>query len=380
MDADKKYRIIISGGGTGGHVFPAIAIGNSLKKLYPETELLFVGAKGRLEMEKVPAAGYPIEGLWISGFQRRISWKNLVFPVKLLASLIKSGRILKRFRPDAAVGVGGYASGPLLYMAARRGLPVLIQEQNSYPGVTNRLLSDRANRVCVAYDGLERWFDHRKIIKTGNPVREGITALVLEKTEAVRQFGLDPSKPVLLVLGGSLGSRTINESIKAGLESLFREGLQIIWQCGRLYAEEYRGLISSYAGQVALRPFITEMDVAYSAADLIVARAGAITISELCLVGKPVILVPSPNVAEDHQTKNAMALVEQHAAWMIPDREARGTLANMVLKLAKDRDEQLQLSENIRKLAIPDAADRIAREVIRLIEKKRSETKNIEVA
>ncbi len=377
MNNKQAYRIIISGGGTGGHVFPAIAIGNSLKKLYPDCELLFVGAKGKLEMEKVPAAGYKIEGLWISGFQRKFSLKNLLFPLKLLSSLLKSNRIIRKFKPDAAVGVGGFASGPLLYMAARKGIPVLIQEQNSYPGITNKILASKASKICVAYDGMDRFFDQRKVIKTGNPVRDDISNLVFDKQEAVRQFNLQGDKPIVLVLGGSLGARTINESVAAALEELSEKGIQIIWQCGKLYMSEYQHLIEKFSKNMRIRSFISTMNTAYASADIIVARAGALTISELCLVGKPAILIPSPNVADDHQTKNAMSLVDFNAALLIKDNAAKSNLDKEIIALIENRELQLELSTKIRKMALPDAADDIAKEVIKMIDKYKNQDQNI---
>ncbi len=377
MTTQRKYNIIISGGGTGGHVFPAIAIGNSLNKLYPGCELLFVGAKGKLEMEKVPAAGYKIEGLWISGFQRKLSLKNLVFPFKVLFSLLKSIRIIRKFKPDAAIGVGGYASGPLLFMAARKGIPVMIQEQNSYPGITNKILASKASKICVAYDGMDRFFDQRKILKTGNPVRADITNIMLDKQEAVRTFDLDAEKTLVLVLGGSLGARTINESIAAGLDQLTENNMQLIWQCGKLYMPAYQHLIQQYKKNVRIRSFISEMNLAYASADIIVARAGALTISELCLLAKPVILVPSPNVAEDHQTKNAMSLVDFDAALLVEDGSAKKDLTNAIIDLNNNRELQLKLSANIRKMALPDAADDIANELIKMIEKYQNQDQNI---
>jgi UDP-N-acetylglucosamine--N-acetylmuramyl-(pentapeptide) pyrophosphoryl-undecaprenol N-acetylglucosamine transferase len=364
-------RIIISGGGTGGHIFPAIAIANALKQHEPDAEILFVGAKGRMEMEKVPATGYPIKGLWISGLQRSFTWKNLTFPVKVVSSLIEADRILKNFRPDVVIGVGGYASGPTLRMAVRRRIPALIQEQNSYPGITNKMLGGKVDRICVAYEGMERFFPKGKLILTGNPVRQDIIVKD-NKEEALNYFGIKPEKKVVLIIGGSLGSRTINNSVIKHLEGGGEpDNIQLLWQTGKFYYE----LISSnknIAGRDNVRffPFIDRMDLAYTAADIIVSRAGAIAISELCIIGKPVILIPSPNVAEDHQTKNAAALVKRSAAWMLRDQDAEEKLFAMLNELAGDPVVQGELMKNIRTLAIPDAADRIAIESLKLAGKR----------
>ncbi|HHJ51466.1 MAG TPA: undecaprenyldiphospho-muramoylpentapeptide beta-N-acetylglucosaminyltransferase, partial [Phaeodactylibacter sp.] len=330
-------RVLISGGGTGGHVFPAIAIADALRALEPEVELLFVGALGKLEMERVPKAGYPIKGLWISGFHRSWRWSNLLFPLKLGSSLFKAAGILQRFKPDVAVGVGGYASGPTLYLAARKGIPTLIQEQNSFPGVTNRLLSKYADRICVAYEGMERFFPAGKILLTGNPVRAAISESKLTRDEALKHFGLDASRKTIFVVGGSLGARTFNQAL-AGQQQFIdaHKDVQILWQTGKLYWETYKDHPVARHPRVKALPFVDRMDLAYVAADVVVSRAGALSVSELMLAGKAVLFVPSPNVAADHQTKNAEALVRQKAARMITDAEAADLLLPKSLELLED--------------------------------------------
>ena len=362
-----NIRVIISGGGTGGHVFPAIAIAHALKEKNPAIEILFVGAEGRLEMEKVPEAGYRIEGLWISGFQRSLSWQNLMFPFKLISSIIKARKIINKFLPDVAVGVGGYASGPVMFVASKINIPVVIQEQNSYPGITNKLLAKEASKICVAYDGMDRFFPKENIIKTGNPVRQEIVENIATKEEGATFFNMDPTKKTLLVIGGSLGSRTINESIKGGMDAIVEAGYQLIWQTGKFYYPNLAELGNKYPDKVKIVPFIKEMDKAYAAADVIISRAGAIAISELCLVGKPVILVPSPTVAEDHQTKNAQALEQKHAAVMVKDIEAREKLVPEALGLLKNETKQQELSANIKKQGMADSAERIAEEILKLV-------------
>jgi UDP-N-acetylglucosamine--N-acetylmuramyl-(pentapeptide) pyrophosphoryl-undecaprenol N-acetylglucosamine transferase len=366
---DRPYKVIISGGGTGGHVFPAIAIANKFKEMYPQTDIYFVGAKGRLEMEKVPEAGYPIKGLWISGFQRSLSLKNLSFPFKVISSLYQSGKILKSFQPDIAIGVGGYASGPLLYTASGKHIPILIQEQNSYPGITNRILAKRAEKICVAYDQMNRYFPESKIVKTGNPVRSLICNMDLDKGKAISEFGLKQGVKTILVIGGSLGARMINNSIQKDLDKILGQGFNLIWQTGKAYFEALKHLQKGREGQLKIMPFIKEMDWAYSAADLIISRAGAIAVSELCVVGKPVILVPSPNVAEDHQTKNAMALVQKEAGILVKDREAMELLADQAIYILQHDALGMKLSQNIKALAVTDAARRIVEEAKALIEK-----------
>jgi len=357
---------LISGGGTGGHVFPAIAIANALKKIDSSIQIRFIGAQGRLEMQKVPEAGYEIDGLWISGFQRDNILKNLLLPVKIISSLMKANRIIRKFKPDVMVGVGGYASGPAMYVAARKGVPVLIQEQNSFPGVTNKMMLKKAARFCVAYDGMEKFFPKEKIIKTGNPVRTIITHLQSNKQRSLRHFDLSPNKKTLLVIGGSLGSRTINESIRDRVKEIINSDIQLIWQTGKFYFENVIASVPQHPN-VRIFDFIKEMDLAYDAADVIISRAGAIAISELCVVKKPVILVPSPNVAEDHQAKNALALTEQNAAWMVKDVDAKQTLVKKAIELTGNSEEQKKLSVSIEKLALPDAAERIAKEILSLV-------------
>lgn len=360
-------RIIISGGGTGGHIFPAIAIANALKKLDPNTEILFVGASGRMEMEKVPAAGYKIIGLDIQGIQRGSIIKNLQFPIKLLNSVRKSIKIIKDFKPDAAVGVGGYASGPLLYAASIKGIPYLIQEQNSYAGITNKWLGKKAAKICVAYDNMGQFFPASKIIKTGNPIRRESVDIAGKHMQAAELMKLSPTKKTILVTGGSLGARTLNNSIMAGLDKIIKADVQLIWQTGKFY---YKGIIEKlgedYNPNIRIMEFVNRMDLAYAAADVIISRAGAGTIAELCVVKKPVILVPSPNVAEDHQTKNALALLHDDAAIFIPDRDAEAKLVDKALELLNDKDKQKILSDNIGKLALPDADEVIAKEVMKI--------------
>ena len=354
-------KVIISGGGTGGHIFPAIAIANEIKKRFPEADILFVGAEGKMEMEKVPAAGFKIVGLPIVGLQRRFTWKNLLLPFKLLSSLMKARKIVNDFQPQVVIGVGGYASGPTLKMAQRLGIPTVIQEQNSYPGKTNRLLAKEVAAVCTAYEGLEQVFPKDKIHFTGNPVRAELRQLSMGKEEAFACFPqLDPTKKTILVIGGSLGARTLNESVLYGAEKLGSNGIQILWQCGKYYFEQMKEEVAKLSGaEIILTDFIARMDAAYTVADVIISRAGALSISELCLVGKPVILVPSPNVSEDHQTKNAMALVKNHAAILVKDNEAKTSLLDRAENLLADHKEQQQLSEAILRMAKPDATKEI---------------------
>ncbi len=360
-------RIIISGGGTGGHIFPAIAIANALKRLDPKNEILFVGAKGRMEMERVPAAGYNIVGLDIQGIQRKSIWKNIMLPYRLLKSIIKSIKIIKNFKPDAVVGVGGYASGPLLYAASLKRVPYLIQEQNSFAGVTNKRLGKRAKKVCVAFDGMEHFFVADTIVKTGNPVRRSSIAIEGKREEAFKEFNLSPNKQTILVMGGSLGARTLNSSMLADMEKLVAADVQVIWQTGKYYYEDIRRKLGvNKHPNICVLEFLNRMDLAYAAADVIVSRAGAGTIAELCIIGKPVILVPSPNVAEDHQTKNAKALVNTDACVYVADRKAEKELMDTSLLLLKDEEKKKMLSTNISKLALPDADDVIAKEVIKI--------------
>ena len=363
----KNKRIIIGGGGTGGHVFPAISIAKAIMELEPEAEMLFVGAENKLEMEKVPEAGFQIVGLPVAGFQRKQLWKNTSFLFKLYRSMRKSAKIIESFRPAIAVGVGGYASGPILRAAANRKIPVVIQEQNSYAGVTNRILAKRSARIFVAYDGMEKYFPPEKIVFTGNPIRQGITGSQAKKEDGLKYFGFTGSKRVILIIGGSLGAGSINRSIENGLDRLGKD-FQIIWQTGKIYHDAIISRVDPGGNpNLVILPFIKHMDMAYGAADIIISRAGAGTISELAVAGKPVILVPSPNVAEDHQTKNAMALVRKNAAIHIPDNQTSLKLVDACMAVLEDEKMRRQLSENIRALAIPDAADRIAREILELI-------------
>ena len=364
-----KHKFIISGGGTGGHIFPAISIANALKKQMPDAEILFVGALGRMEMERVPAAGYPIEGLPVSGFDRKDMFRNVKVVMNLLRSLLLARRIIKRFKPEVVIGVGGYASAPTLRAASAFGIPTLIQEQNSYAGVTNKLLAKKAKKICVAYENMERFFQKDKIVITGNPVRQDLFSIAPKTKEAYQFFGLDAEKKTVLVVGGSLGARTINQSMIAGLEKLSKSDIQVIWQTGKYYIENARKESELFASpDILVTDFVSRMDLAYSIADLVVSRAGASSISELCLLAKPVILVPSPNVAEDHQTQNALALVRKDAAVMIKDSDAQEQMVNKLIELINNSTELNKLSENILKLAENDSADRIALEVIKLIE------------
>jgi UDP-N-acetylglucosamine--N-acetylmuramyl-(pentapeptide) pyrophosphoryl-undecaprenol N-acetylglucosamine transferase len=364
----RKLKIIISGGGTGGHLFPAIAIANALKVLNPNIEFLFVGAQGRMEMEKVPAAGYRIEGLWISGFQRKFTWSNFMFPFKVISSLRKARKIIQSFQPDIAIGTGGYASGPVLRVASKTGIPTLIQEQNSFPGMTNKILGKEVSKICVAYEGMEKYFPVGKIILTGNPIRSDIVDLHTKRARALDFFGLDTDKKIVLVIGGSQGARTINESIEKSLQDLLSNNIQVIWQTGSAYFPLAQKIISKYPDKgVKIYDFITKMDFAYASSDVVVSRAGAISLSELVIAGKPCILIPSPNVAEDHQTKNAMNLVKNHAAIMLKDGESREKLGKEIILLINDESRQKELQENIKKMALPGAAEKIAHEVLKLI-------------
>lgn len=370
MNPQQAKRIIISGGGTGGHVFPAISIANALRKIDPGIEILFVGAEGRMEMEKIPAHGYRIIGLPVAGINRKNLLRNFGVLVRLFKSLVKARRIIKDFKPDVAVGVGGYASGPVLRQAGRMGIPTLIQEQNSYAGVTNKLLAEKASAICVAYDGMEKYFPSEKIVRTGNPVRQNFDDIGSLEKEAYEYFGLDDSLPVILVLGGSLGAGSINDCLSGNIKVLRDCDCQWLWQTGKYYYDNVKSLVSaSFCGNVSVHGFIDRMDLAYAVADIIISRAGAGTISELCLVGKPVILVPSPNVAEDHQTKNASALADREAAVLIPDSLVGKTLIVEAVRLVADREKRKRLSENIRVLAERDADIRIAREVLKLVRK-----------
>lgn len=361
-------RYIISGGGTGGHIFPALAIADGLKQSDPNAEILFVGASGRMEMERVPAAGYEIIGLDIMGIQRRLTLKNLKVPFKLIGSLLKASRIIKEFKPDVAIGVGGYASGPLLRMAAEQGIPTVLQEQNSFPGITNKLLAKKAKRILVAYEGMHRFFPEKSIRITGNPVRKNVLDIAeVDRTQAREHFGLSLDRPVLLVIGGSLGARSINQAMAKHLDNITTSGVQVLWQTGKAYYGSMSASVSEdSAPHVQVVQFIDRMDLAYASADVILSRAGALSISELCVVGKPAVLVPSPNVSEDHQTKNARALVDKGAAVLLPDAQVGEDLWNTLEPLFKDEARRKELSDAIFGMARPKATQHIVEEVMRL--------------
>lgn len=362
------YRVIISGGGTGGHIYPAIAIANKLKERMPETEILFVGARGKMEMQKIPEAGFPIKGIWISGIQRKRSITNLLFPFKLLISLVQSWLIIIKFRPDVAVGVGGFASGPLLWTTSLFRIPTLIQEQNSYAGITNKLLAKKANTICVAYDNMERFFPKEKIVKTGNPVREDILNIENKRSLALKFFDFEKDKKTIFVMGGSQGARMINFSVYNKIKKIIDEDIQLVWQIGKIYFDDYEQKMKSYdVSRIRMYDFLREIDLAYAVADVIVSRAGALSISELAIVGKPTVLVPSPNVAEDHQTQNAKALTSQDAAILITDDEAPEKMIERALDILKDKKGMEQLSSNIKKMALLNAAEKIVNEIEKLL-------------
>jgi UDP-N-acetylglucosamine--N-acetylmuramyl-(pentapeptide) pyrophosphoryl-undecaprenol N-acetylglucosamine transferase len=362
----RKHKFILSGGGTGGHIYPAIAIANELKSRFPDAEFLFVGAKDKMEMQKVPQAGYPIKGLWIAGLQRRLTVDNILFPVKLTNSLWKSRQIIKEFKPDVVIGTGGFASGPLLQMANRAGIPTLIQEQNSYPGITNKLLSKKAKAICVAFENLERFFSKEKIIFTGNPVRQDLIAIEDKRSEGLTHFNLDSTKKTILVLGGSLGARRMNQLIEKELKFFGSQNVQLLWQCGKLYFDDYK---KHHSENVQVMAFIERMDLVYAAADIVISRAGASSVSELCIVGKPVIFIPSPNVAEDHQTKNAKSVADKNGAILIRESELDATFEPIVFDLISNETKQQELSKNIKNLALPNATKAIVEEIIKLIKK-----------
>ena len=362
----KPYNILISGGGTGGHIYPAIAIANEIKLRYPDANFLFVGAKDRMEMQKVPQAGFKIKGLWISGVQRKLTADNLSFPFKLISSLWKARKIINQFKPDIAVGTGGFASGPTLMVANRKAIPTLIQEQNSFPGITNKLLSKKANVICVAYDNLERFFPMDKIVKTGNPVRQDLLNIYSKVEEGKTFFQLDKKMKTILVLGGSLGARKINQLIESNLGFFKNQSVQIVWQCGKLYYNEYKKY--NDLDYVQVHEFINNMDLVYAASDIIISRAGASSVSELCIVGKPVIFIPSPNVAEDHQTKNAKSIADKHGAILLKESELE-TFPIVFETLLKDKGKQEHLSENIKELALPSATTNIVNEIEKLLSK-----------
>jgi UDP-N-acetylglucosamine--N-acetylmuramyl-(pentapeptide) pyrophosphoryl-undecaprenol N-acetylglucosamine transferase len=362
----EKLKVIISGGGTGGHIYPAIAVAQTLQKeLNGNIEFLFVGASDRMEMEKVPKAGYAIEGLWISGLQRSLSAKNLLFPIKVVSSVFKSLGIINRFKPDLAIGFGGYASGAMMYAATLKGIPSMIHEQNSYAGITNKILKNRVKKIAVAYDNMERFFPAHKIVKTGNPVRSDICEAGNKRAEGLALFGLNPTRKTVLIIGGSLGARTINQSIEKDLELLKEAKVNVIWQTGKLFqSEKASQMPEDFCLKVS--PFIYEMNLAYAAADIVISRAGALSIAELAIVGKPTILVPSPNVSEDHQTKNAMALVDKNAAILVKDSESKTILVPSVIALLNDTKKQENLATQIKSMAIEDAAQRIVQELLAL--------------
>ena len=362
-----KHRFIISGGGTGGHIFPAVAIANEIKAREPEAEILFVGAEGKMEMEKVPAAGYKIVGLKIQGIKRSLSFSNLIVPFKLLGALNEASKIIKEFKPDAVIGVGGYASGAVLYSAAQKKIPTLIQEQNSFPGITNRILSRRVKRICVAYEGMERFFPASKIVMTGNPVRSEIVAPGNARNEAFTFFELDPSRFTVLVVGGSLGARSINQAMAGCVRKLVENGIQVLWQTGKGNAEQAREAVQNLGNAVKVHEFIARMDLAYAVSNLVVSRAGAIAVSELCLVKKPCILVPFPFAAEDHQTSNAKALSDNGAAVLLRDDLVKEKLGNEILGLYADENLRHSMTESMEKLARPDAAAQITNEIFNLI-------------
>jgi UDP-N-acetylglucosamine--N-acetylmuramyl-(pentapeptide) pyrophosphoryl-undecaprenol N-acetylglucosamine transferase len=363
----QSVNIILSGGGTGGHIYPAVSIANELKEKYANANFLFVGAKDRMEMEKIPQAGYDIKGLWISGIQRSLSLKNLVFPFKLISSLWNAYKIIKKFKPTIVIGTGGFASGPTLYIASKKGIKTVIQEQNSYPGITNKLLSRKADKICVAYDGLDRFFPAEKIIKTGNPVRQDLLSIARKQKEALSHFNLEANKKTLVIIGGSLGARAINNLIEKHINWLVSNNVQVIWQTGKLYYEEFKKY--DELDGVQTHAFLNRMDLTYTAADILISRAGASSISELCIVGKPVIFIPSPNVAEDHQTKNALAVVSNKAALLLKESEFN-MFQTLFSELLNDKKLQQRLSENIKKLALPNATKDIVKEIEKLMNSK----------
>lgn len=361
----ENLKFIISGGGTGGHIYPAIAIANELKARFPNAEFLFVGAKDKMEMEKVPQAGYQIEGLWIAGLHRKLTLQNVLFPIKLANSLWNSRKIIRKFNPNVVIGTGGFASGPLVQAANSFNIPTLIQEQNSYPGITNKLLSKKAKTICVAYENLERFFPANKIVLTGNPVRQDLLEVNSKRREAIKHFCLNTTKKTLVVLGGSLGARRINKLIEKEIYKIIANDIQIIWQCGKLYYHDYNHFTDRKIVQVIA--FIDRMDLVYAAADFVISRAGASSISELCIVGKPTIFIPSPNVAEDHQTKNARAIVDKKGAILLKESELDEKFESVFLDLITNQNLQTTLSENIKKLAKPNATKDIVEQIIKLI-------------
>jgi UDP-N-acetylglucosamine--N-acetylmuramyl-(pentapeptide) pyrophosphoryl-undecaprenol N-acetylglucosamine transferase len=367
----KQFKVILSGGGTGGHIFPAVAIANEIKKLVPNAEILFVGALGKMEMEKVPAAGYKIIGVPIAGLQRKFTLENLKLPFLILMSLLKTRKIISDFKPDVVVGTGGYASGPLLRSAISKGIPALIQEQNSYAGITNKILSKKVNKICVAYEGMEKFFPKEKLLLTGNPVRQDIASIEEKRNEAFSFFKLDPSKKTVLVIGGSLGAKAINESIGAGLKLFADNDIQLVWQTGKIYFDTAKKQTAGFESKnITAVDFISRMDLAYAFADVVISRAGAGAISELCIVQKPCVLVPLPTAAEDHQTKNAMALVNKNAAILVKDADAVKLLVERAIQLVNNNSEQQQLKTNMKQLAFFNSANVIAKEVLKLANHK----------
>jgi UDP-N-acetylglucosamine--N-acetylmuramyl-(pentapeptide) pyrophosphoryl-undecaprenol N-acetylglucosamine transferase len=367
-----KYRLIISGGGTGGHIFPAVAIANGFRELYPDAEILFVGAQGKMEMTRVPEAGYKIIGLWISGLQRKLTWSNLLFPIKLISSYFKASQIVRKFNPHIVIGTGGFASGPIMIAATRAKIPAVIQEQNSFAGLTNKQVANKVTKVCVAYEGMEKYFPKDKIVLTGNPVRKDILTVDQKRDQAIQHFGFSKDVKTLLIIGGSLGAKTINESILAGIGKLIEADIQVIWQTGKGYYESFKNALSNHdLKKIRVQDFVKEMDLAYAAADLVISRSGALAVSELCIAKKPCILVPSPNVAEDHQTKNAMALVTKDAAVMVADKVAKEELVDEALRLLSDSRRIIALKENIGKLARPNATRDIVNEIEKIVKLSR---------
>jgi UDP-N-acetylglucosamine--N-acetylmuramyl-(pentapeptide) pyrophosphoryl-undecaprenol N-acetylglucosamine transferase len=368
MTSAQPYRLIISGGGTGGHIFPAVAIANEFRARHPDADILFVGAEGKMEMTRVPEAGYKIIGLWISGLQRKLTFSNLLFPIKVIVSYFRARQIVNEFKPQVVVGTGGYASGPIMIAATRKGVPTVIQEQNSFAGLANKQVASKASKICVAYQGMEKYFPPNKIVVTGNPVRKDLLNIESKRDQALAHFGFTSQFKTLLIIGGSLGARTINESVINGIEKLLEAQIQVVWQTGKGYYESYKTRLSKFdLRKIRVQDFVREMDLAYAAADVIISRSGALSVSEICVAKKPVILVPSPNVAEDHQTKNAMALAEQDAAIVVPDKDANETLVDTALKLIFDASHSARLQQNIARLAKPDATNDIVNEIEKII-------------
>ena len=374
MASAQPYRLIISGGGTGGHIFPAVAIANEFRARYPNADILFVGAEGKMEMTRVPEAGYKIIGLWISGLQRKLTFSNLLFPIKVIVSYFRARKIVNEFKPQIVVGTGGYASAPIMIAATRKGIPTVIQEQNSFAGLANKQVAAKASKICVAYEGMDKYFPSNKIVITGNPVRKDLLNIESKREQALTHFGFSSQFKTLLIIGGSLGARTINESVINGIEKVLEAQIQVIWQTGKGYYEAYKARLSTFdLRKIRVQDFVREMDLAYAAADVIISRSGALSVSEICVAKKPVILVPSPNVAEDHQTKNAMALAEQDAAIVVADKDANETLVDTALKLIFDASHSARLEQNIARLAKPDATNDIVNEIEKLLKTKSPE-------